>query len=286
MPGDIQIHGTRAEVRIRLPEEGDFPGVRERLARRLAGAAPVAGLPVTLDAGRRALTPGDLRELEAMILGQHRASLLQVLDGGSQAAPDGMVPTPSAPRPARSGAGRPPARLAPASAGPPAAERGRRSHESRRGAETAPRGRLAGIERSGGLQGRRTVSGLRPAALLGHRLGDVGETLLLKRTLRSGQRVRFDGNVVVMGDINPGAEVVASGDIIVMGTLRGVAHAGATGDQKAIVAAFRLLPTQLRIGPIIGRSPDGGSPRPDAPEVARVQDSVVVIERYQPAASE
>ena len=115
--------------------------------------------------------------------------------------------------------------------------------------------------------------------------GDEAEglpTLLVKRTLRSGQRIRYGGNVVVLGDVNPGAEVIAAGDIVVLGTLRGVAHAGATGSTAAIVAAFRLQPTQIRVGQVIGRPPDGGAVRPDGPEVARVRDGVLVVERYVP----
>ncbi len=111
-------------------------------------------------------------------------------------------------------------------------------------------------------------------------------TLLLRRTLRSGQRVRYHGNVVVLGDVNPGAEIVAAGDIVVMGTLRGVAHAGATGSTESIVAAFRLQPTQIRVGAVIGRAPDGQAARPDVPELARLRDGVLVIERYVPASGE
>lgn len=115
---------------------------------------------------------------------------------------------------------------------------------------------------------------------------DATPTLLLRRTLRSGQRVRYHGNVVVLGDVNPGAEIVAAGDIVVMGTLRGVAHAGATGSTESIVAAFRLQPTQIRVGAVIGRAPDGQAARPDVPELARLRDGVLVIERYVPASGE
>lgn len=104
-------------------------------------------------------------------------------------------------------------------------------------------------------------------------------TLLLRRTLRSGQSVRFKGNVVILGDVNPGAEVVATGDIIVMGHLRGVVHAGAAGNREAIVAAFRLSPTQLRIADVITRAPDNAVP-PAVPEVARIRENGVVIEEY------
>lgn len=109
---------------------------------------------------------------------------------------------------------------------------------------------------------------------------DMTPTLMVRRTLRSGQRVRFNGNVVVLGDVNAGAEIVASGDIIVMGTLRGVCHAGAGGDPDAQVVALRLQPVQLRVGQVIGRAPDGRAPRSSGPEVARVQDGVLVVERY------
>lgn len=107
-------------------------------------------------------------------------------------------------------------------------------------------------------------------------------TLLIRRTLRSGQRVRFHGNVVVLGDVNPGAEITAGGDIIVMGWLRGMAHAGAKGDERALVSAFRLNPTQLRIGTYIGRAPDQGEAvLPDVPEFAEVRDGHLVIDRWQ-----
>lgn len=113
----------------------------------------------------------------------------------------------------------------------------------------------------------------------GKEAGD-SNTLLVKRTLRSGQHIRYDGSVAVLGDVNPGAEIIASGDIVVLGSFRGVAHAGATGNDKAIVAAFRLNPTQLRIANIITRSPDGDSIVPAAPEIARIRDGKVVIEAF------
>jgi len=107
------------------------------------------------------------------------------------------------------------------------------------------------------------------------------ETLLLRRTIRSGQKVWYDGNVVVLGDVNPGAEIVCSGDILVLGALRGVAHAGCKGNVNASVFAFRLEPTQLRIANYISRSPDEKLPRPLGPEMARVKDNVIQITAYQ-----
>lgn len=113
--------------------------------------------------------------------------------------------------------------------------------------------------------------------------GDGGgreAALLVRRTVRSGQRITFDGHVVVMGDVNPGGEVVATGDIVVWGTLRGTAHAGATGRLDATVTALRLMPTQLRIAHLITRAPDGKAAVPRAPEVARVKGEAVVVEAF------
>ncbi|MCL5046046.1 MAG: septum site-determining protein MinC [Actinobacteria bacterium] len=112
--------------------------------------------------------------------------------------------------------------------------------------------------------------------------GLVSDTVLLRRTLRSGQRVKHNGNVVILGDVNPGAEVIAAGDIVVMGVLRGVAHAGAMGNPKAVVAAFRLQPTQLRIANFITRAPDGDAAAPTGPEVAQIKNGIIVIEDYLP----
>jgi len=117
--------------------------------------------------------------------------------------------------------------------------------------------------------------GTLPAAAL---LTESETALVVTRTLRSGQSVRHEGDVIVLGDVNPGAEVVATGHIVVMGSLRGVAHAGASGNAAAIVAATKLRPTQLRISNVIGRAPDEEEPLKPVPEVARVRDGMIVVE--------
>ena len=78
---------------------------------------------------------------------------------------------------------------------------------------------------------------------------DLGEetALFLNRTLRSGTRIEFSGHVVVMGDVNPGAEIIATGNVIIWGRLRGMVHAGAKGNRNAVICALDLSPTQLRI---------------------------------------
>jgi len=103
------------------------------------------------------------------------------------------------------------------------------------------------------------------------------QTLLYKGTVRSGQDIDYEGNVVIVGDVNPGAEVKATGDIVILGALRGLAHAGAGGNHGVVVAS-RLEPTQLRIGDVIGRPPEGGPASGREPEVARLKDGMIVIE--------
>ena len=71
--------------------------------------------------------------------------------------------------------------------------------------------------------------------------------LFLSKTLRSGTRIEYPGNVVIFGDVNPGAEVIAEGNVIVWGRVRGVIHAGAKGNRQAVICALDLSATQLRI---------------------------------------
>ncbi|MGI6064878.1 MAG: septum site-determining protein MinC [Bacillota bacterium] len=106
-------------------------------------------------------------------------------------------------------------------------------------------------------------------------------TILIQKTLRSGQSIKHSGNVVILGDVNPGAEVVAGGHVIVMGALRGMVHAGAFGNENATVTAFCLNPIQLRICNYITRIPDGSHPDPGEPETARISNETVIIEKYQ-----
>ncbi|HEY1653514.1 MAG TPA: septum site-determining protein MinC [Candidatus Tumulicola sp.] len=89
-----------------------------------------------------------------------------------------------------------------------------------------------------------------PAPAL-HLVAAPPSTLYHPGTLRGGQALHHDGNIVVIGDVNPGAELIASGDVLVFGRLAGVAHAGAEGDAEARVYALELVATQLRIATFI-----------------------------------
>lgn len=89
----------------------------------------------------------------------------------------------------------------------------------------------------------------RPQEERPHLVEEPGEeiALFVNRTLRSGTRIQYHGHVVVFGDVNPGAEVIADGNVIVWGHARGMLHAGANGDTRAVICALDLSPTQLRI---------------------------------------
>jgi septum site-determining protein MinC len=86
--------------------------------------------------------------------------------------------------------------------------------------------------------------------------------------------------VVVVGDVNPGAEIIAEGDVLVWGKLRGLVHAGARGNSNAIVGALTLAPTQLRIGSLIARAPEDKRNRNAPAEIARIKDGRIVVEPW------
>ncbi len=103
--------------------------------------------------------------------------------------------------------------------------------------------------------------------------------VMVRRTLRSGRTVHSIGHVVVFGDVNPGAEIIATGDVIIWGRLRGNVHAGAEGDEGAIVCALEMTPTQLRIAGYIVTSPTEKSSQP-RPEVAQVRQGQIIVETW------
>ncbi len=110
--------------------------------------------------------------------------------------------------------------------------------------------------------------------------------IFVRRTLRSGFKVSHRGHVVVLGDVNPGAEVIADGNVIVWGRLRGVVHAGAGGDEKAVVCALDMTPTQLRIAGLMAapaptKQSVFGRGKPE-PEMAHIQNGQLVVESWNP----
>lgn len=108
-----------------------------------------------------------------------------------------------------------------------------------------------------------------------------GDTLLVKRSLRSGQQINYPGHVVILGDIHAGAEVIAYGNVMVMGSCRGVVHAGAGGNKSARVVAHRLSPAQLRISTSIACAPSNSEAHARYPEIAYLsKDDQIIVETY------
>ena len=109
-----------------------------------------------------------------------------------------------------------------------------------------------------------------------------------KGTLRSGQQIESETSMVVLGDVNPGAKVIAKGNIVILGALKGSAYAGANGDSGCFVAALEMDPVQIKIGDHIGRSADKKEPtkgfrrkvRSEAavPQIATVYEQQILIE--------
>lgn len=109
----------------------------------------------------------------------------------------------------------------------------------------------------------------------------LSEGILLRGTVRSGQVVQHPGHVVIIGDVNPGGQVIAGGDVIVWGRVRGVVQAGAIGDDEAVVCALNLAPAQLRIGNYIARAPEEQDQHKARPEVAYVKDGTIVVDSWE-----
>ncbi|MBQ3312040.1 hypothetical protein IJG72_08185 [bacterium] len=108
-------------------------------------------------------------------------------------------------------------------------------------------------------------------------------TLYLNQTLRSGQTISYDGNIVVIGDANPGSEIIARGDIAIWGVLGGIAHAGSRGNEKAVIRALKLNAIQLRIANVYARRvntenvPFVQKSASFTPEEARIEGKTIVI---------
>ncbi|MZQ85901.1 septum site-determining protein MinC [Paenibacillus sp. 5J-6] len=101
----------------------------------------------------------------------------------------------------------------------------------------------------------------------------------LKGMIRSGQTLHHEGDLLFLGDVNPGGTITSTGNIYIMGSLRGMAHAGIDGDDKAIIAASHMRPTQLRIAGIISRSPDEWGIEEAFMEFAYVKDGKMEIDK-------
>lgn len=108
-----------------------------------------------------------------------------------------------------------------------------------------------------------------------------GKTKFIRKTVRSGQSINYQGNIIIIGDVNSGSEVYAAGNVIVLGRIRGKVHAGTSGNTKAVIAAFLLQPEILKIANVIAMSPDDIE-KPRYPELAKIKDGTIIVEPYLP----
>jgi len=117
------------------------------------------------------------------------------------------------------------------------------------------------------------TAGLTPAEL-------ENNCRLVLKDIRSGQWIHSEGHLTIHGNVHPGARISAAGSVLVLGSLRGTAAAGVYGDPSACVVAYSLKPAQLRIAGKIACRPDH-DPDPGYPEIARIVDDRILVERYQ-----
>lgn len=103
---------------------------------------------------------------------------------------------------------------------------------------------------------------------------------VVNRTVRSGESVTSRGGILVVGNVNPGAEIIAGGSIDIRGICKGLVHAGAYGDRSAVVVADCLMPVQIRIADIIAQSPEGME-KPSKAERAQIKNNSIVIESIE-----
>ena len=102
------------------------------------------------------------------------------------------------------------------------------------------------------------------------------ELLVVDKTVRGGQEIVNFGSILINGDVNPGAKIIAGGNIEVKGACRGIVHAGAFGDSSATIVAEKLLASQIRIADLIARAPDVLE-KVNGAEMATIRDGNIVI---------
>jgi len=112
---------------------------------------------------------------------------------------------------------------------------------------------------------------------------EEGRLLIIEKTLRAGQRVEHRGDILILGDVNKDAEILAGGNIIVMGKLRGIAKAGLIGDHSAVIVALKMEPQLLQIGKKKAIMSDADRISPGYPEIAKVEGGSIVLEPIEGA---
>ena len=108
---------------------------------------------------------------------------------------------------------------------------------------------------------------------------DVSSGQFYRGTLRSGQILESDGDVIVLGDVNPGAKVIAARNAVILGCLKGTVYAGMNDVDNAFVVAMSMNPMQIRIGNSIARSDDNSKSKSSEPQIAFLENGNIYIEQ-------
>ena len=123
---------------------------------------------------------------------------------------------------------------------------------------------------------------IKPHELIGKKITSENMTKFHKGNLRNGVLMEYDGSIVVLGDVNAGAEIRATGSIIILGALKGTAHAGMGGEGQAYIFALNMSPVQLRIADVITRFPENRlSKSLKNPEYAYLEDGKVYVSAFE-----
>jgi septum site-determining protein MinC len=294
---DVTLRTAKDKVLVFLGEEPDFQATLSRLRSKIRDHTEIGSRSdVMVDIGKRVLTEEEFLALQKTVQEDLHLRLTKVVDSIDMASKPSWWPKWALEEEAEDDI------LVEADEGHEALSPEYVVRERREEAPPGPEEISEAKAEAGGEPEYREVSWQRAFRHGGEQVDDTPalslykdqvpskpNAYLIKATMRSGQTALFDGDVVVLGDVNGGGEVIASGDVVVVGTLRGVAHAGSRGNREATITAMRLEPTQLRLADLVARPPDGESARPRGPEIARIVDGAVIItrlERYFPTVSE
>lgn len=123
----------------------------------------------------------------------------------------------------------------------------------------------------------RDTSTKEPAQKFKENVEEVQKMMVINHTIRGGQEIKVKCSVLICGNVNPGAQVIAGGSIDIRGTCRGFVHAGAFGDKTACVVADRLMPVQIRIADLVARAPDEPE-KVEQAERAMIRDNRIIFE--------
>jgi len=238
----VSIKGTRSGLRLTLKPETPFSELLNALADRLAESPSFfRGASLAVDTSHRTLRTNERRQLEDL-LALYQMSVTSTISGPLEPDPDSL-------------------------------------HDQRSdilvGTGMGTR-KMVTVPQSDLSQKGVTIQDMGQAP---RDARESEDTLFLRRTVRSGQAIHHPSNVVVLGDVNPGAEIVAGGDIIVWGVLRGMVHAGYPDNENALVCSLQLAPVQLRIAHLLSRPPEGFEAQP-RPEIAAIRQGQIVVEAW------